>query len=186
MLKSDFEKFKDQIWLTRVSRTNTEQRLMNKVGFIQFINIYYSCVTIMFSIISLLDEHETLSLINVIMAISLLVAIVYLQGQDYLEYAKEYRANYTSLHLLELKLKHLTENDTNEIKVIEKEYCQLLASNGNHIKFDYYCTIHDSNANFKCNMWPKCRLGYYFGVLWRLIVKFIVLLIPIVVYFFCK
>ena len=48
------EKYKDlsdQIWTTRISRVNAEKRLVNKEAFFQGINIYYSCVTIIFSIL---------------------------------------------------------------------------------------------------------------------------------------
>ena len=52
------EKYKDlsdQIWTTRISRVNAEKRLINKEAFFQGINIYYSCVTIIFSILTLLN-----------------------------------------------------------------------------------------------------------------------------------
>ena len=49
----DIKRLKDQIWTTRVSRINAERRLINKEKFIQAINIYYSCVTIIFSILSI-------------------------------------------------------------------------------------------------------------------------------------
>ena len=52
----------DQIWTTRISRVNAEKRLINKEAFFQAINIYYSCVTIIFSILTLLDNNEKLSL----------------------------------------------------------------------------------------------------------------------------
>jgi len=49
------EKLKDQIWKTRVSRINAEKRLQQKQSFIQAINIYYSCITIIYSI--MLTRH---------------------------------------------------------------------------------------------------------------------------------
>ena len=57
------EKYKDlsdQIWTTRISRVNAEKRLINKEAFFQGINIYYSCVTIIFSILTLLNKNEKL------------------------------------------------------------------------------------------------------------------------------
>lgn len=69
------EKYKDlsdQIWTTRISRVNAEKRLINKEAFFQGINIYYSCVTIIFSILTLLNKNEKLSLMTVFMTISLL------------------------------------------------------------------------------------------------------------------
>ena len=48
----------NQIWTTRVSRVNAEKRLINKESFFQAINIYYSCLTIIFSILTLLNGNE--------------------------------------------------------------------------------------------------------------------------------
>lgn len=100
------EKYKDlsdQIWTTRISRVNAEKRLINKEAFFQGINIYYSCVTIIFSILTLLNNNEKLSLMTVFMTISLLIVILYLNGQKYSEQAREYRKNYTELQKLELR-----------------------------------------------------------------------------------
>lgn len=93
------EKYKDlsdQIWTTRISRVNAEKRLINKEAFFQGINIYYSCVTIIFSILTLLNKNEKLSLMTVFMTISLLIVILYLNGQKYLEHAREYSKRQTT------------------------------------------------------------------------------------------
>ena len=52
MDKEKIKQLQDQIWTTRISRVNAEKRMVNKNGFIQGINVYYSCVTIIFSILS--------------------------------------------------------------------------------------------------------------------------------------
>ena len=90
-----YKDLSDQIWTTRISRVNAEKRLIDKESFFQAINIYYSCVTIIFSILALLNNNEKLSLMTVFMTISLLVAILHLNGQKYLKQAREYRKNYT-------------------------------------------------------------------------------------------
>ena len=111
----------NQIWTTRVSRVNAEKRLINKESFFQAINIYYSCLTIIFSILTLLNGNEKngdekLSLLTVLMSISLLIVILYLNGQKYLEHAREYRKNYTELQRLEFDLEHVDENDQEDIE----------------------------------------------------------------------
>ena len=93
MDRKRLEKFKDQIWVTRISRINAEKRLIAKENFFQGINIYYSCVTIIFSVFSLLNKDDKLSLMTLLMTISLLIVILYLNGQKYLTHAREYRKN---------------------------------------------------------------------------------------------
>lgn len=92
-----YKELPDQIWTTRISRVNAEKRLIKKETFFQGINIYYSCLTIIFSILALINKDDRLSLMTVFMTISLLAAILYLNGQKYLEHAREYRRNYTEL-----------------------------------------------------------------------------------------
>lgn len=166
------EKYKDlsdKIWTTRISRINAEKRLISKEAFFQGINIYYSCVTIIFSILTLLNGNEKLSLMTVFMTISLLIVILYLNGQKYLEHAREYRKNYTELQKLEFELKNIDNDDVELIKNICSRYCDLLDSSSNHISFDYYKTVYDSSGEYKNKNWKNVEFRYYYNVIWRLL-----------------
>ena len=95
-------KLSDQIWITRISRVNAEKRLEKKEAFIQGINIYYSCTTIIFSILSYVTADNYLSLISIFMTISLLISIMYFNSQKYMQIAKDYKKtiqNYKSWNL---------------------------------------------------------------------------------------
>lgn len=175
----------DQIWTTRISRVNAEKRLINKEAFFQAINIYYSCVTIIFSIFTLLDNNEKLSLMTVFMTISLLIVILYLNGQKYLEHAREYRKNYTELQKLEFELKSIDSDDVELIKKIYNRYCDLLDSSNNHISFDYYETVHGSSGEYRNKKWKTVRCRYYCNVAWRLLLKICVILLPVALYLMC-
>lgn len=184
MTKENFEKFKNQVWCTRVSRINAEKRLMSKEKFIQFINIYYSVVTVIYSIMSYINCDNKLSEITIYITISLLISILYLNAQNYPQLARAYRENYTNLQNIEFRLKHLSENDEDEIKQIEKEYCTLLNQYSNHITYDYYCAINDSNVEFKKNRdWTTIKCRYQFGKFWRCCLKICFVLLPI--FLFC-
>ena len=176
----------DQIWTTRISRVNAEKRLINKESFFQAINIYYSCLTIIFSILALVNEDEKLSLMTVFMTISLLVVILYLNGQRYLEHAIEYRKNYTELQKLEFDLKSICDDDVESIKRIYTKYCDLLESSSNHISYDYYTTVHGSSGEYRENRWKNVRVIYYWNVCWRLLLKAGVIILPVVLYVICE
>lgn len=175
----------DQIWTTRVSRINAERRLIKKEKIIQGINIYYSCVTIIFSILSVLNGDAKLSLITTFMSICLLVTILYLNAERYLEHAKDYRSNYTALHKLEMRL----DSDTIKPETLEEirlEYCNLLDSAWNHIPYDYYCTVYQSTGDYRTNRWKKNIIaGFWWGKIWRATIIALLLFLPIVVYFLC-
>ena len=183
------ERFKDlanQIWTTRVSRVNAEKRLINKETFSQVINIYYSCFTIIFSILSLVHKDEKLSMMTIFMTISLLIVILFLKNQKYLEYAREYRKNYTALQKLEFELEGIEDKDVEDMKKIAIEYCNLMDSSSNHISFDYFETIHGSKGDYHDKNWKNVRVKYYFNQIWRWSIKIVVLVLPIVLYFVCK
>lgn len=174
------DKLRDIIWITRVSRVNAETRLLKKNNFIQGINIYYSCVTIIFSILTLFDNNVALSLVSVFMTLSLLVTIAYLNSLKYSESARDYRANYTGLYKLELELNH--DVDSNRLHEIENEYCELLDTSCNHINFDYYCAVHQANEIYRKDKWARVKSKYYFGFLWRVAVKVILVLLPVILF----
>lgn len=179
----NIKQLRDTIWTTRVSRVNAEKRLLSKDSFIQGINIYYSCVTIFFSILSLVNSNERLDLINLFMTISLLVTILYLNSLKYSERARDYKTNYTELHKLELEL----EEDTiskERISKIKNEYCDLLNSSCNHTTYDYYCTVKGANEEYKKMRWKEIRFFYWINIIWRLVVKLVVIILPVLLYCF--
>lgn len=184
MNKEDFLKFEQQVWATRVSRVNAEKRLIIKEKYFQAINIYYSCVTIIFSILSLIKHDDDLSLMTVFMSISLLIVILYLNSQKYLEHAREYRKNYTEIQKLEFKLKHIDENNKDEIQKIENFYCDLLDSSSNHISFDFYRTVYESSGEYRKKRWKQVRVKYYYGVIWRFCVATFIIILPAFLFFF--
>lgn len=186
MEKNGLNRFKDQIWTTRISRINAEKRLIGKENFFQGINIYYSCVTIVFSVLSLMNKDDKLSLMTVLMTISLLIVILYLNGQKYLVHAREYRKNYTQLHKLEIQLSHLSENDVQKINEIENKYCELLDLGDNHISYDYYCTVFGSTGKYKEEHWKDVKLKYIWGTFWRIVVKVMIIVLPFLLLAICE
>ena len=179
------KKLSDQIWITRISRVNAEKRLQNKDMFIQAINVYYSCITILFSILSYINKDDILSLLATFVTIFLLISILFFNSQQYLKTAKNYKENYTELQKLEFKLKHLGVEESKEIIDIEEKYCNLMNTYSNHITYDYYRTMFNANKAFRKekNCQYVCFL-YLWGVLWRSILQVAIILLPILLYVF--
>jgi hypothetical protein len=177
-------KLKDQIWVTRISRVNAEARLQNKEKFVQGINVYYSCVTIVYSILSYVNHDDSLSLVTIFMTISLLITIMHLNAQNFSGQAHEFRDNYTEFQKLELELDNIELNSTVDLKDIEERYCDLLKKYNNHISFDYYKTMMNSTVEFRAmKNWTKYKeVKYYFGVIWRKALSFMLIILPIILY----
>lgn len=181
MSESSLNSLKNQIWTTRICRVNAEKRLNNKEAFIEGINIYYSCYTVILSIFLLIYSNSLLNYISLVMTITLTISILYFKSLRFSERANNYRRNYTRLQMLELKLdQSLSEAEISDIK---KKYCLLLCSNENHITFDYYKTVADSrDMDYKKARWNKeISIKYYWGILWRISIKFICIVFPIII-----
>ncbi len=112
-----------------------------------------------------------------------MVSILYLNGQKYLEQARDYRTNYTQLHILEMKIK----DDKEDLTKIGEEYCKLLNSSSNHIEYDYLKAISNSNDEYKQKKgWEKKKQLYHREWFWRFALKIIILLIPIGLLIACE
>ena len=177
------KKLAEQIWFTRVSRAKAETRLINKEHYIQFINIYYSLFSVIFSIIALLKHDDQMSLFTIIITICLLVSIMYLNGQKYLSQATDYRNNYTQLQKLEMEL----EDPKCDIKEIQTKYCELLKTSSNHIEYDYLSAIENASNEYKEKKnWKEKKIYFLFGRGWRFIVKLFFILVPIALLYVCE
>lgn len=171
-------KLSDQIWTTRTSRINAEKRLKSTASFVEAINIYYSCFTVLLSIILLSEQSYTLSLLTLSMTIILTISILFFKSLQYSERARNYRKNYTELQKLEFQLSHISTEK--ELEDIEQQYCVLLDDAENHIPFDYYKTVAESRGDYKTNRWTcDIKFKYYRGLIWRYILKFVIILLPI-------
>lgn len=181
------ETLKNQIWTTRISRVNAERRLLMKEDFIQGINIYYSCILTIFSILSLVkpDNSSQLSLISTYMSVCLLIAILYTNSLRYREHARDYRTNYTALQKLEFRL-NKPSITFDEMEAINDEYCTLLDGAANHIQFDYYCTVAQSRGQYRTDRWKGLvKVKYYWGVSWRVAIMLSIIAFPVGVYIMC-
>lgn len=184
MTEEDFNCLSNTIWCTRITRVHTERRLLGNGEFYQWVNVYYSCVTIIFSILSYINNDNNTGLLTIFMSISLLAVMLYLNPQKYFSQANAFRENYTEIQKLEYELKHLTVEDTNEIRRIETQYCELMGKIDNHSSFDYYSTMSDysSHVNWK-SKWLCVRNIYYLDIIWIYFLRGMILLVPIILYF---
>ena len=105
-----------------------------------------------------------------------MVSILYLNGQKYLESARDYRTNYTQSHRLEMELK----DSSSDLKTIRNKYCELLNTSSNHTEYDYLKALSNASDDYKEKRgWEKKSLFYVLRWLWRLGLKIIFLLLPI-------
>lgn len=180
----DQKKLKEQIWMTRICRINAEKRLLGKDQFVGAINIYYSLCTSILSIVLLKYSSEKMNYLAVIMSIVTLVSILYVKGRRYTERAGLFRKNYTDLQRLEIKLSVEGLSDE-EVEEIGLQHCDLMEDGENHSPFDYIVAYYNSKIEYKlahtCHHYKR---KYWWGIIWRMIVKVTLLLLPVQLCFF--
>ena len=182
---SNIDILKNQIWTTRTSRVNAEKRIMEKEHFTENINIYYSCLLVIYSIIPFVCSKIRLGFVTLFLTVLLTISIVYIKGLKYKERARDYRKNYTELQKLEFRLSHIKTDEELCKSEIENEYCKLLDSTENHISFDYYKTVMESSGEYKKNrLTTGLKRKYILGVTWRFTIKLLIVILPIVLALF--
>ncbi len=174
----DTERLKNQIWTTRISRVNAEKRLLHNERFLQGVNIYYSCVTVLASICLIKWEDQTFGLLITLMSVSLLIVGLFCKTLRFSERAFDFRRIYSELQKLEFRLDKPGIDDA-DIQNIQKEYCDLIAEGENHITYDYYKTLWASHKEYRVtHMDGRMKAGYFCGVLWRFLVAVSIIALP--------
>lgn len=171
----DIENFKNQVYTTRKARINASERLMKKEGFIQGINIYYSCILIAFSVYGLKNQSYILSLLSTIASISLTLSLLYVGAQKYSERSTALKKNYIQLQELYYKIEGIT-NETPELIEYREEYIELLNNSENHSELDY---LKAQVSLEKASV--KNTLKYYAVISWYWFLKVLMVVAPIVV-----
>lgn len=193
---SSIEKLESAIWTTRKCRINAEERLLFTNSFVQHINIYYSCLSAAFAIITLWYENKALTMLSAILAPVVAICIVFLNAQRYEQRAEAIKRNYIELQLLLYKVQDLklsvqerkVPDFSREIWEIQEKYSSLMRDTENHLPVDYWKTMRQGKAenqpsdNERKEHRRICFLSYgYECIIW--LVHGIAYTAPILVYF---
>ena len=177
------DKFRDQIWITRMARINAEKRLLHNESFIQGINIYYSLFTVFISISVLIWPSQGFSVLSLAMTVALLIVILYFKSLRFPERAMDYRRVYTELQKLEFQLsqENVSEDIVNQVT---EKYCNLIAEGENHISYDYYKAVANSSEDYKKEHYNwRIGLKYYANLIFRLLICLLVIFFPFILCF---
>lgn len=124
--------------LTRCARMEASDRLISSERFIQSINIYYSCFSVVLSILCLLESNEGLALISTILTSILAISIVFLNAQHYGERAQQFHDNFLELYQLLFEIRAaIRKEDYDQTSKFEARYIELLKSIENHMQQDF-------------------------------------------------
>lgn len=134
MERSLKDKLEQNIWITRKCRINASERLLKTAEFIERLNVWYSIVVIILSLISVVTQDDQLSLISLICSIALTVSLFYANAKGFRDRSLALKQNYIELQLLLDEL--MCTSDTDVITNISRKYADLLKNSENHLQAD--------------------------------------------------
>ena len=180
-----------QIWVTRKNHINASERLLKSAAYIEFINVYYSIVMILFSLLSIspyIGGNETpIAYLSIAASVILTVSIIFANSLGYHQRALDLKKNYISLQSLLTELDCLSPITTTELSRIQQEYSKLLSDVENHQHIDFINvkrTNHIDNHLMELSDW----VYYYTYVLchsfWRLFLVILPILALFIIYHF--
>lgn len=137
-MSKEIDSLKRSIYITRKSRINASERLINSEKFIQVINMYYSCFLCGMSVYSLIST-DSFSIISTILSIVLTISIFFFSSQRFGDRAQYFKKNYIELQKLYFKIENLGEEEN--LKEYKNEYINLLLDSENHSTYDYYKAV---------------------------------------------
>lgn len=192
-MKQKMDKLSNNIWITKKSRINTVERLIDMNYWSQFLLMYYTIAVLGFSMWDFSNKApDGVTLLTLISSIALFGISIFISLQNYRERALKLKYCHISLEGLfnELEILHIELNTISEEEVkrifnsIHSRYLNFLMEHENHKEVDYYRLIlngkikdlHTGNViKLKWNQY----IHYYYDKFIYLLQLLIPFLIPI-------
>lgn len=141
------EKLLDQIYITRKSRIWAAERYKGWDNLILIINIYYSALLIIFSIITFTDSTIQVDIFLISASILVFAFNAISMSQNFKETYFAFKDNYLSLGKLYGELERDKNND--KLSEYQSEYNKLLTLCQNHTTYDYNKMLLKDNYQLK-------------------------------------
>ena len=181
------DKLANKIWITRKNHICASERLLKSAAYVEFVNVYYSVVLILFSLLSVSPFAEgkgiLISYISLSGSIALTVSIIFANSLNYRQRALALKQSYISLQLLLAELEESSNLNNVKLLEIEDKYAKLLSAVENHQYIDFVNVVRTNNINGHCMSLKEWMyfLGYY---MWHGVWKVLFVILPIVGLFF--
>lgn len=177
----------NQMQATKNCRVNASHRLNSNGAFSEFINVYYSVVTVTLSILSIFlrdsDFGNILSISATILSIALTISITYANSIKFKEKAQKSKDSFTSIQKLQYQLSNIKKDDYDTLNRIEMDYTKILEEYDLHIPFDYQTYVLESNQlsqKDRAVYFQKYKSHKY----WTFIIRIILVIFPFAFIFF--
>lgn len=145
---------------TRKSRIESERRLLALDALVKHATVYYACLTVLLTLLSLFFDYTGISFLSISFAVIIAICTAYASAQNYAVRAERMKECYLDLQVLLFKFDECRDESDEERKKIfqdiSRQYSEVLKRTDNHLTSDYMIAI-------KNDLWcKKNTLKYYF------------------------
>lgn len=185
-------KLSDKIWWTRISRIETERRLLSNLFHAELILVWYAFFSVVVAIWSTGIDHNLSDKYWISFSVLTLACSLYINAQSYKERANKIKNCYEALDRLCAKT---TNEEKNHFALysshsLNAEYLKILDQCENHTPTDYYTamvnkyySIPTKHRARRLSPLPTCQIfcKFYLNTLIRFILLLALYLLPLMI-----
>ena len=175
----EFKKLKEKIWKTYKTRMITAKRLLDSSKKLEFLSAYYTIFLTIYSVFGIISNEKTIGYTSTLMSIAVMGFVFWGNTMNYKDRYIKMKENYLKLdNLYHLCISEEIEHTYNYVEIRSK-YEELLTISENHDYIDYITFLY-KDGDLKEKLTKDKKLLYIVEMIWKKILMFLAIVIPII------
>ena len=175
----EFKKLKEKIWKTYKTRMITAKRLLDSSKKLEFLSAYYTIFLTIYSVFGIISNEKIIGYTSTLMSIAVMGFVFWGNTMNYKDRYIKMKENYLKLdNLYHLCISEEIEHTYNYVEIRSK-YEELLTISENHDYIDYITFLY-KDGDLKEKLTKDKKLLYIVEMIWKKIIMFLAIVIPII------
>lgn len=175
----EFKKLKVKIWKTYKTRMITAKRLLDSSKKLEFLSAYYTIFLTIYSVFGIISNEKIIGYTSTLMSIAVMGFVFWGNTMNYKDRYIKMKENYLKLdNLYHLCISEEIEHTYNYVEIRSK-YEELLTISENHDYIDYITFLY-KDGDLKEKLTKDKKLLYIVEMIWKKIIMFLAIVIPII------
>ena len=180
----EFKKLKEKIWKTCKSRMIAAKRLLDSSKKLEFLSAYYTIFLTIYSVFGIISNEKIIGYTSTLMSIAVMGFVFWGNTMNYKDRYIKMKENYLKLdNLYHLCISEEIEHTYNYVEIRSK-YEELLTISENHDYIDYITFLYKDgdlkDGDLKEKLTKDKKLLYIVEMIWKKIIMFLAIVIPII------
>lgn len=175
----EFKKLKEKIWKTCKSRMIAAKRLLDSSKKLEFLSTYYTIFLTIYSVFGIISNEKIIGYTSTLMSIAVMGFVFWGNTMNYKDRYIKMKENYLKLdNLYHLCISKEIEHTYNYVEIRSK-YEELLTISENHNTIDYITFLYKDDT-LKKNLTKDEKFLYIVELIWKKILMFLAIVVPII------